>query len=397
MSVNVAQNPTLDYWECSLSGATNASPIVVTGDQTGTGYVPQAGDYVQISGVSGNTAANGVWEVANPVDTYPTFTIELVGSTGNGAYGAGGTLIHYRIAADASNRFHRGASGLPDSVSPYTHTADAQNSCFDLQFGDNDDVDAVWAGLPAAGDLSAYEGTAPEFTVRFWVKANAFNDAGPGTFYLRIELGDDSSDKVWDSGTSAWVNFDPNGETKTSAALSISAANTWQQVSVTLTAFTLGTNPYLFVNVYQPTVNGYFGSSPYDGDPTLENQVVCFDDYEIVFPDASEAHSDTVSVSASSDSSVSGSPAPATTASVSGTSSMSITPGELSYGSEIAITGGGETSVTFEAGDGYEASASVAVTTTATIAAIGVVGTGVNEAIVLVRAFASCTACGEAA
>jgi hypothetical protein len=67
----------------SVTGATNASPIVIT--QTGHGK--NTGDVARISAVGGNTAANGVWVIEKVTnDTY-----KLLGSTGNAAYTSGGT------------------------------------------------------------------------------------------------------------------------------------------------------------------------------------------------------------------------------------------------------------------------------------------------------------------
>jgi hypothetical protein len=61
-----------------ISGATNASPIVITAP----GHTFSNGEWVTIAGVRGNTAANGTWVVANKTST----TFELQGSVGNGAY-----------------------------------------------------------------------------------------------------------------------------------------------------------------------------------------------------------------------------------------------------------------------------------------------------------------------
>lgn len=69
----------------AITGATNASPIVIT--YSGSDNFAN-GDIVMISGVGGNTAANGRWTVAN-VNTGSN-TFELSGSTGNGAYTSGG-------------------------------------------------------------------------------------------------------------------------------------------------------------------------------------------------------------------------------------------------------------------------------------------------------------------
>lgn len=64
----------------SVSGATNATPIVVT---FGAGHGLVDGDRVHISGITGNTGANGEWTLKF---TGPN-TAQLVGSKGNGTYG----------------------------------------------------------------------------------------------------------------------------------------------------------------------------------------------------------------------------------------------------------------------------------------------------------------------
>ncbi len=69
----------------TIAGATNASPIVITtteGDLAGIAN----GQSVDISGVLGNTAANGTFAIQKLTPT----TFALVGSTGNGAYAGGG-------------------------------------------------------------------------------------------------------------------------------------------------------------------------------------------------------------------------------------------------------------------------------------------------------------------
>jgi uncharacterized phiE125 gp8 family phage protein len=64
----------------SVTGATNATPIVIT--STAHGYV--TGDRVMISAVGGNTNANGIWKITRlTADTY-----SLDASVGNAAYTA---------------------------------------------------------------------------------------------------------------------------------------------------------------------------------------------------------------------------------------------------------------------------------------------------------------------
>ncbi|MDE3018811.1 MAG: hypothetical protein KGI53_07320 [Nitrospirota bacterium] len=64
----------------SITGATNASPIVVTTSAP----VPSNGMQVTVAGVLGNTAANGTWPVSSTNPSAGTFALQ--GSTGNGTF-----------------------------------------------------------------------------------------------------------------------------------------------------------------------------------------------------------------------------------------------------------------------------------------------------------------------
>jgi hypothetical protein len=66
----------------AITGATNASPIVIT--SAGHGFA--TGDFVAITGVTGNTAANGLWQIT----LSDANSFSLNGSTGNAAYVSGG-------------------------------------------------------------------------------------------------------------------------------------------------------------------------------------------------------------------------------------------------------------------------------------------------------------------
>jgi hypothetical protein len=68
----------------NITGATNASPIVVTA----ASHNLVSGSTYTVSGVIGNTAANGTWVIG----TVTTNTFALVGSTGNSAYVSGGSV-----------------------------------------------------------------------------------------------------------------------------------------------------------------------------------------------------------------------------------------------------------------------------------------------------------------
>jgi hypothetical protein len=67
----------------TITGATNAAPIVITS----ANHKLTTGTRVTISGVGGNTAANGSWTITS-IDAN---TFSLTGSSGNGNYTSGGT------------------------------------------------------------------------------------------------------------------------------------------------------------------------------------------------------------------------------------------------------------------------------------------------------------------
>jgi hypothetical protein len=73
-----------DLTALSISGATNANPVVVTA----AGHGLSTGQFVYIAGIVGTTAANGYW----PVVVTSSSTFSLAGSVGNGSYVSGGTV-----------------------------------------------------------------------------------------------------------------------------------------------------------------------------------------------------------------------------------------------------------------------------------------------------------------
>ena len=74
----------------TINAATNAGPIEVT---TTANHGLTTGDTVTITGVTGNTAANGTFVIT--VTSVTAFTLD--GSTGNGAYVSGGTVYPHII------------------------------------------------------------------------------------------------------------------------------------------------------------------------------------------------------------------------------------------------------------------------------------------------------------
>lgn len=72
----------------AISGATNATPIVITQADTAASLGIAAGDFVYVNGVLGNLNANGTFEVASVSGS----TVTLKGSAGSGAYTSGGYI-----------------------------------------------------------------------------------------------------------------------------------------------------------------------------------------------------------------------------------------------------------------------------------------------------------------
>lgn len=100
----------------AVSGATNASPIVLTTATHGL----STGDYVTVSGVLGNTAANGTWTITVLSGT----TFSLTGSAGNAAYTSGG-IVQGGDLGQVDKIIQ--ANAVPDDITAITESAIAFN------------------------------------------------------------------------------------------------------------------------------------------------------------------------------------------------------------------------------------------------------------------------------
>lgn len=80
----------LNDYALAVTGATNATPIVIT---TSVAHGLATGALVSISGVGGNTAANGKWTITNVTAT--TFSLDT--SVGNGVYTSGGFTVKLSV------------------------------------------------------------------------------------------------------------------------------------------------------------------------------------------------------------------------------------------------------------------------------------------------------------
>ena len=93
----------------AITDATNASPIQITAGTHGL----SDGDTVLVSGVVGNTAANGIW-ASGAVDDD---NVTLTGSVGNAAYESGGYVIKLLQSATKITRKSPGNASLTDRYS----------------------------------------------------------------------------------------------------------------------------------------------------------------------------------------------------------------------------------------------------------------------------------------
>lgn len=106
----------------TVTGATNASPIVVTSSAHGL----STGTRVTITGVSGNTAANGTFDITNASSS----TYSLDGSTGNGSFSGNGTWNVsglYKFSFDASGANGFASGGTYSIVLHYTVSGTAMS------------------------------------------------------------------------------------------------------------------------------------------------------------------------------------------------------------------------------------------------------------------------------
>ena len=110
------------FANATVSAATNATPIQITTSLPANGYV--TGETVVISGVAGNTNANGTW-IITFVDSQ-NFTLN--GSVGNGTYGGGGTstavlgivTCNQGKAGKSTGTFLGQGGGVDGAVGPHT-------------------------------------------------------------------------------------------------------------------------------------------------------------------------------------------------------------------------------------------------------------------------------------
>ncbi len=121
----------------TVTGATNATPIVIT---TSAAHGYSTNNYVEIAGVTGNTAANGIHQIT--VLTTTTFSLDF--STGNGAYVSGGTAR--RVTSPNPRGVKGPEEGKPEEISGgqgsihFSILADPSNAALVYIGGDRQDT-----------------------------------------------------------------------------------------------------------------------------------------------------------------------------------------------------------------------------------------------------------------
>lgn len=98
-----------------ITGATNGNPIVIT---TASAHGLASSNVVFISGVTGNTAANGLWPIT--VLSATTFALVGAGSIGNGAYVSGGTVNVCTTASFVADLVGPSGSASPNTITQTT-------------------------------------------------------------------------------------------------------------------------------------------------------------------------------------------------------------------------------------------------------------------------------------
>lgn len=140
-----------------ITGATNATPIVITA--TSHGY--SNGDIVSIYGVGGNSAANGVFKVANvTTNTFELTTRAGSNVAGSGAYTSGGRVMNL-TSADFFDDIASGGRIATATLASKTKTngvADAADVTYSAVTGDVSEAIIIWkdTGTESTSRLIAF-------------------------------------------------------------------------------------------------------------------------------------------------------------------------------------------------------------------------------------------------
>ena len=176
-----------------MSGATNASPIVIS-TAAAHGYV--TGDQVRVLSIGGNTAANGLWyvDVLSPT-TFALYSDAnlSIPSTGNGAYTSGGTVTQ---SLDVSTIVTDWTLGL--RLDSLTANKNFVVTIQEPEDGFVSDIRTLWT-LPFVGPVSG--GAVVQTLRKYELTDNRFGTMGTYGDALRINV------QAIDSGATATLSF----------------------------------------------------------------------------------------------------------------------------------------------------------------------------------------------
>lgn len=147
MKIALLDLGTTDTGIKAITGATNATPIVITA--TGHGFAN--GDLVLIGAVGGNQAANGIWKIANQAINTFELTDPITGgnASGSGTYTSGGYAVCLGLsgAGDRWDDFSAAVVGTPQTLTSPTVTggvADAADPTFTSVTGNSVEALAIY-------------------------------------------------------------------------------------------------------------------------------------------------------------------------------------------------------------------------------------------------------------
>lgn len=184
---------------CSVTGASNEYPITVTCADHGF----RNGEYVSISGVGGNTAANG-W---HRIIRRGRHTFFLQGATGNGSYTSGGTAT-----GPGPGSVRHAIIVLDDDVDLTADGSltitfqDSPNAC---HLGDLATCEAAalseaemlaWGSSGWGAEIEATQGNTYTANARTMVDAGDFEYWIAGPILTEVIVRDHSSARAWDFG-----------------------------------------------------------------------------------------------------------------------------------------------------------------------------------------------------
>lgn len=149
IKVGLFRLTTADAGIKAITGATNATPIVVTA--TAHGFAN--GDFVLIDAVGGNLAANGIWKIANQAaNTFELTRPDGTNVVGSGAYTSGGFAVCLgpSAAGDNLDDFSAALVGTAQTLGTITLTTPRE--------GVFDAADPTFTAVPAGAAIEAILG-----------------------------------------------------------------------------------------------------------------------------------------------------------------------------------------------------------------------------------------------